>query len=185
MAGGAYQVSLFHSTSFLPDKRAALGQKILNKVPSFLKPYTINFINKPIANLTSFLILHELTAVGPLIGIWYLFHKYQISIPLDLPQWAISKGTRIIDDSMQSFNFDGFSLNEKFQLISEGAYAFVVVKMLMPVRVVLSFALTPVFTRFVIEPIQSVFSKKKKEPESPVVDKPTEVKPKRVEKRRL
>lgn len=150
----------FHPSPTPHDQRAVLGQKILNKVPRFLKPYTINFINQPLKNLTSFLILHELTAIGPLIGLWYLFHKYNILIPLDLPTWAIEKGTKIIDDSLKSFDFNNYSLHDKFQLISEGAYAFVVVKMLMPVRLLVSFGLTPLFTKYVVSPLTGLFTKK-------------------------
>lgn len=183
----------FHLSRPYSDKRAELGLKILNKVPRFLKPYTVNFIRLPIKNLTSFLILHEITAIGPLIGLWYLFHKYDILIPLDLPSWAIEKGTRIIDDSMRSFDFKDYSLHDKFRLISQGAYAFVVVKMLMPVRLVISFGLTPVFTKYIVDPITGLFRKKKGNDHqtldptaSPGFDPSNvEIKTKKVEKRRL
>lgn len=175
-----------HTSPVLFDKRAELGQKILNKVPRFLKPYTVNFIRSPLKNLTSFLILHELSAVGPLVGLWYLFHKYNILIPLDLPSWAIEKGTRIIDDSLKSFDFKDYSLHDKFRLVTEGAYAFVIVKMLLPVRLMFSFALTPMFTRFVVDPLSRLFKRNKPDPiQNTPVDPTPEVKIKQVEKRRL
>lgn len=169
--------NLRHS-AVLGNKRAELGQKILNKVPKFLKPYTINFVTRPVSNLTSFLILHEFTAIGPLIGLWYAFHKYQISIPLDLPQWAIDKGTKVIDESLTNFDFTDFSLNDKFKLIAQGAYAYVIVKALLPLRVIVSFALTPVFTRFIIDPILLIFRGRvsKEKYEKTVIDEKAHVK---------
>lgn len=147
----------FSTSTMAFDKRAILGKRILNSVPKFLKPYTVNFINKPVSNLTSFLILHELSAIVPLIGLWYVFHKYNVTIPLDIPQWALNKGTRIIDDSMALFDFEGWSLNDKFRLVSEGAYAFVVVKFLLPVRLAVSFLMTPLFTRYIVDPITAAW----------------------------
>lgn len=179
--GGYFGVRTFHTTNTLFERRAIMGQKILSKVPKFLVPYTVGFIKRPVANLTSFLILHEISAIVPLIGFWYLFHKYQFSIPLDLPQWAISKGTKIIDDSLQSFNFEGYSLHDKFNLILEGAYAFVLVKMLLPVRLAFSFALTPSFTKYIIEPILRVFKRKP----APEIEKIEKQAVKKVDKPRL
>ncbi|CAH6719235.1 hypothetical protein CLIB1444_02S03928 [[Candida] jaroonii] len=174
----------FHSTTIKYDKRAELGSKILSKVPKFMKPYTINFVNRPVTNLVSFLILHELTAIVPLIGIWYVFYKYDISVPLDLPEWAINKGTKIIDSSLKSWDLTDFTFNDKFNLIMKGAYAYVIVKMLLPVRLMFSFLFTPLFTRFFVDPITGIFGRKKVPP--PVVTQQSQpVKPKKIEKPRL
>lgn len=147
----------FHSSPPTLDKRVEMGSKILNMVPHFLRPYTVNFIKNPVMNLSAFLILHELTALIPLIGLWYLFHKYQFLIPMDLPQWAIDKGTKILDSAMESFDFKGYSIHDKVKLIMEGAYSYVIVKALLPVRVVISFWLTPFFAKWIINPVTKVF----------------------------
>lgn len=154
-------VRVFSTTARQLDRRAVLGQKILGMVPRVFKPYTVDFINKPVLNLTSFLILHELSAIVPLVSLWYVFHKYNVTIPLDIPQWALDKGTRVIDESMALFDFEGWSLNDKFRLISEGAYAFVVVKFMLPVRLGVSFMMTPWFTRWVIDPVTRAWRRRK------------------------
>lgn len=184
IVGGAINRRNFHSTTIKYDKRAEMGAKILSKVPKFMKPYTINFVNRPVTNLVSFLILHELTAIVPLIGIWYVFYKYDISVPLDLPEWAINKGTKIIDSSLKSWDLTDFTFNDKFNLIMKGAYSYVIVKMLLPVRLMFSFLCTPLFTRFFVDPITGIFGRKKVS--TPVVTKqPQPVQPKKIEKPRL
>ena len=63
-------------------------------------------MNAPVSHVVSFLILHELTAIVPLLSLWYLFHQFPDMLPsFDLPTWAIDKGTKIIDDAMNKYDF--------------------------------------------------------------------------------
>lgn len=174
-------------TTDISDIDAAKLQShpILKRVPKFLQKYCIRFIDAPFSHVTAFLILHELTAIVPLVGIWWVLHKYNFSIPLDLPLWAIDKGTKIIDKLLESVDFSKFSLNDKWRIISEGAYAYVIVKFLLPVRVFVSLALMPWFARTFVVPFTSLFSKKKKPQTKLVTTPPAEVKVKPVTKPRL
>ncbi|ODV79798.1 uncharacterized protein CANTADRAFT_49891 [Suhomyces tanzawaensis NRRL Y-17324] len=153
---------------------------ILKRVPKFLRPFALRFIHAPISHVTAFLILHELTAIIPLIGVWYVLHKYHLSIPMDLPSWAIDKGTKVIDSSMARFDFTGWNVNEKFTFMMEGAYAFVIVKFLLPVRLMISLGLMPWFSKWVVVPFTRIFKRKPKAPKVEVKDSV-----KKVEKPRL
>ncbi|PVH71087.1 hypothetical protein DL98DRAFT_577542 [Cadophora sp. DSE1049] len=48
--------------------------KLLSRLPRFLHPYTSGLRNAPVSHITSFLILHEITAIVPLIGLATAFH---------------------------------------------------------------------------------------------------------------
>ncbi|KAH9222487.1 hypothetical protein DL95DRAFT_380800 [Leptodontidium sp. 2 PMI_412] len=48
--------------------------RILTRLPRFLHPYTTALRTAPISHLTSFLILHEITAIVPLVGLATTFH---------------------------------------------------------------------------------------------------------------
>lgn len=153
---------------------------ILDRIPRFLRRYAGRFINAPVSHVSAFLILHELTAIMPLIGIWYFLHHNHDMIPtMDLPSWALEKGTKVIDKSMEKFDFSDYSLHDKAQIIVEGAYAYVVVKALFPVRLGFSLALMPLFAKWVILPITRLFGRKQEVEEKPAV------KLKKVEKPRL
>lgn len=167
------------------DEAKLKNHPILKRVPRFLQKYCIRFIDAPFSHVTAFLILHELTAIVPLVGIWWVLHKYNFSIPLDLPLWAIDKGTKIIDKLLESVDFSKFLLNDKWRIISEGAYAYVIVKFLLPVRVFISLALMPWFAKTFVVPFTSLFSKKKKPALTKSTTTTTEVKPKPVTKPRL
>lgn len=154
--------SIFHRGIHQSLTRLQAQEKnpILKRVPKFLQPYTRGFINAPVSHVTAFIILHEITALIPLIGFWYLFHKHPGLIPLDLPSWAIERGSKIIDSSMAKFDFADYSLHDKFNFIKEGAYAFVVVKFLLPFRVMFSLTLMPWFAKWFIIPFTKMFKKK-------------------------
>ncbi|KAE8441945.1 hypothetical protein EG329_004153 [Mollisiaceae sp. DMI_Dod_QoI] len=45
-----------------------------SRLPKFLHPYTRGLLNAPVSHLIAFLILHEITAIVPLVGLAGLFH---------------------------------------------------------------------------------------------------------------
>lgn len=147
--------------SLLADKYG--NHPILKRIPRLLRPYTTRFIDAPVSHVTAFLILHEITAIIPLVGVWYVLHNYPDLLligSLDLPSWAIEKGTKIIDKTMKDWNFGDISLSEKYRFIREGAYAYVIVKGLFPVRLAVSLLGMPLFAKWFVLPITSIFSRK-------------------------
>lgn len=160
---------------------------ILKRIPKLLRPYTTQFINAPVSHVLAFVILHELTAIVPLVGIWYALHQYHdlfMLASLDLPAWAIEKGTKVIDKALQSWDFGNYSLNDKVKFITEGAYAYVIVKALFPIRIIFSLAGMPLFAKWFVLPITGLFKKKTTPPaQQPDVTKPHASK--KVEKPRL
>lgn len=154
---------------------------ILKRIPKFLRPYTTQFIHAPVSHVTAFLILHELTAIVPLIGIWYALHNYHDALmvsTVDLPTWALEKGTKIIDSAMESWDWGKYSLSDKIKFITEGAYAYVIVKALLPVRLVISILGMPWFAKWFVLPFTRMFGKlferapKKQEPAPKAIQKP-------------
>lgn len=143
---------------------------ILKRVPRFLRPYTTRFIGAPVSHVTAFLILHELTAIVPLVGFWYLFHQYHdvfMSASMDLPAWALEKGTKVIDKAMADWDFGNYSMNDKVKFIMEGAYAYVIVKALFPVRLGFSLLGMPWFAKWFVLPFTNMFSRTRKTPPAP------------------
>ena len=66
-------------TKSKPHEVQSIRQRLLTrihaKVPSFLRPYTAKLVNAPVTHLTSFLILHEITAILPICGLAAVFHS--------------------------------------------------------------------------------------------------------------
>lgn len=139
------------------------NHKILKRIPKFLRPYTTQFIYAPVSHVTAFLILHELTAIVPLIGVWYALHQYHdvfMSSTLDLPTWALEKGTKVIDEVLKEWDFANYSLTDKMKFISEGAYAYVIVKAMFPLRLAVSLLGMPFFAKWFVLPFTRLFGKK-------------------------
>lgn len=147
-----------------PDLDAAYTtHPILKRVPRVLRPYTTRFIGAPLSHVTAFLVLHELTAIVPLVGLWYVFHQHHdvfMAGTMDLPAWAMEKGTKVIDKAMADWDFGNYSVNDKLKFIMEGAYAYVVVKALFPVRLAVSLLGMPWFARWFVVPFTRLFSRK-------------------------
>lgn len=137
-----------------------MHDRILAKFPRFLRPYAMRFATAPFLHVTAFLILHEISAIVPLIGIWYLIHHYGWNPPLDLPLWAIERGLKILDSSMTQFNYESYNIHDKVQFIMEGAYAFVIVKFMLPLRLMFSILFMPWFAKWFILPFSRIFRKK-------------------------
>lgn len=171
------------------DKEGYNKHPILSKVPKVLRPYTTQFIHAPVSHVTAFLILHELTAIVPLVGTWYVLHQYHdlfMTASMDLPAWAIEKGTKIIDKGLQDWDFGDYSFNDKVKFIMEGAYAYVIVKALFPIRLAFSLLGMPWFAKWFVLPFTKMFSRKKplKKVETTTPTIASHV-PKKVEKPRL
>ena len=66
--------------------RERLLQRIHARIPTFLHPYTRKLVYAPAAHLSSFLILHEITAVLPLLGLACFFH-YSNWLPQSISEW--------------------------------------------------------------------------------------------------
>jgi hypothetical protein len=55
--------------------------RIVSRLPRPLRRYTNGLRNAPLSHVVAFLVLHEITAIVPLLGLWGVFH-YTDYIPL-------------------------------------------------------------------------------------------------------
>lgn len=67
-------LSRYQSTTSSHTKRI---DRILSRLPRFLHPWTSSLRSAPGSNVVAFLILHEITAIVPLIGLAGLFHNME------------------------------------------------------------------------------------------------------------
>lgn len=138
----------------------------------------------PISHITSFLILHELTAVIPLIGLFGIFH-YTNTLP---ESWTDGKVVREgVERFARYFEKKGWiSKDERdeavasvktsedgerkevlqtggarrgVRVVTEAAIAYALVKALLPVRIVVSVWATPWFARVFVLPVTRLFKR--------------------------
>lgn len=150
-------------------------QKLNNQLPSFLRGYTNPLIGAPATHITSFFILHELTAVAPLFGLFAIFHySGWTPVPSSTGQdnalneavqrfgkWMTKRGWVGSEDVETAANNaskkDGDSLStaqqKGAQLVLQFATAYVITKALLPLRIVASVWATPWFARVLLGPI--------------------------------
>lgn len=141
-------------------------RRLNGRLPAFLRTYTTPLLSAPVTHVTSFLLLHEITAVIPLLGLVGAFHY---------GGWMPEVGDGAFDEGIQRFGrwlrkkgwvedeergdvnvTDGIQTERKgkgTRLVVEFATAYAVTKALLPVRVIVSVWATPWFARSVLSPV--------------------------------
>ncbi|EEP79033.1 predicted protein [Uncinocarpus reesii 1704] len=160
-----------------PDARGRF-ERFNGRLPPFLRKYTAPLLRAPVMHITSFLILHEITAVVPLFGLVGLFHYggWMPSLGNGEGDSAFDEGVRKfgkwlrkrgwvenemtkaeVIDAVEQEEFLGSSdvnTNQGMRLILEFATAYAVTKALLPMRIMISAWATPWFAKCVLVPLR-------------------------------
>lgn len=163
-----------NSTSSKPAKPSTQDKvnRILSRLPPSMQKYTTRLRNAPLSHIVSFLILHEITAVAPLLALFGLFH-YTDYVPLgymmDNYGGYVRDGVGRFEKYFRRKGWFGFGGEEdtaagqiegkddeavierwentdaKYKVVVEVALAYAIVKVLLPVRILGSLWATPWF----------------------------------------
>ncbi|KAK6523818.1 hypothetical protein TWF281_001786 [Arthrobotrys megalospora] len=134
-----------------PQSRA---DRIISKLPRYLHPYATPLLHHPTSHLTSFLILHELTAIIPLFTFFYIFQLTSWN-PADLlPKEWIENGYTKFKSYIEK---KGLQKWVDGRGVMDLATAWAVVKAAMPLRVVVSVWGAPWFARVAVLPFVRLF----------------------------
>jgi hypothetical protein len=149
-------------------------------VPKFIQPWTRPLLTAPVSHVVAFLVLHELTAIVPLIGLTGLFHYYnglpESTVDGDWVQKKIASFSRMfirnrwtndaeveeLGKTHETEEIDIQALMNKggsVRLVLEAATAWAVVKVLLPARIIASVWATPWFARVAILPVSRLFKR--------------------------
>ncbi|KAK3359353.1 hypothetical protein B0T25DRAFT_95629 [Lasiosphaeria hispida] len=154
-----------------PTTRA---QRILSRLPPSLRKYTDRLRDAPLHHVVAFLILHEITAVLPLFGLFGVFH-YTNLLPISymmehyggyvdegigrFERYFKKKGWIGADEEREALAESSNearqdevlqlweSSNARYKIVVEVALAYAVTKALLPLRIAASVWATPWFAR--------------------------------------
>jgi hypothetical protein len=153
-------------------------ERFNRRLPKFLHKYTNALATAPLTHITSFLILHEITAIVPLLGLAATFH-YTHWLPSWFAEgaWVVAgverfgkyfrrKGWIRGDEAAEAEREVQVEMRKRDHAwnISEGgvrvvvefATAYAITKMLLPLRIVLSVWGTPWFARRTVIPMMGM-----------------------------
>ncbi|KAJ5563005.1 hypothetical protein N7535_002549 [Penicillium sp. DV-2018c] len=156
------------------DSRSRL-RRFNDRLPRFLRTYTTPLLGAPVTHITSFLILHEITAILPLFGLVAAFH-YGAWMPnlasetgeanafdegaARFGRWLKKKGWVNEDDVNIVAEHETTGVKGKetagVRLVLEFATAYAITKALLPVRLAASVWATPWFARAVFTPTANI-----------------------------
>ncbi|AJV98371.1 AAR_G0055340.mRNA.1.CDS.1 [Saccharomyces cerevisiae] len=128
----------------------------LNKNPKFSHYFDRLSEAGTVPTLTSFFILHEVTAILPLFLLWWLLYNLDLSDDFKLPNFL----NGLMDSCHTAMEkFVGKRYQEclnKNKLILSGTVAYVTVKLLYPVRIFISIWGAPYFAKWLLLPFQKL-----------------------------
>ncbi|KAJ5831971.1 hypothetical protein N7474_000282 [Penicillium riverlandense] len=160
------------SPSSPKDSRSRLRQ-LNDRLPRFLRTLTTPLLGAPVTHVTSFLILHEITAVVPLFGLVAAFHYggWMPDLTSDGENNAFEEGTARFGKWLRKKGWvDEADVNAVAEheattdaskrdkdrtgvrLLLEFATAYAITKALLPVRIAASVGATPWFARTILTP---------------------------------
>lgn len=123
--------------------------------PKFMRRYAERINSAPVSHIASFLIVHELTAVVPLFGLWGTFY-YLDYVPVGIPEVIIDEGSKFIRRMAERNDWQMVAHAEKgSRIILQGAAAYFMVKAILPLRLMFSLWAMPWFARRFVVPINS------------------------------
>ncbi|KAJ1961548.1 hypothetical protein GGI12_003188 [Dipsacomyces acuminosporus] len=123
------------------------GSNGANKQRGWRK-YAHAFKDRPASHLTAFAILHEVTAVVPLVGVYYVINYFDLKVPF--PEDALKEGNRYINKVRVYFGWS--KLEDDSPILLHLATSYAIVKAAGPLRIAASVALTPWFARWIMVP---------------------------------
>ncbi|KAJ2849502.1 hypothetical protein GGI22_005523 [Coemansia erecta] len=123
------------------------------ELPRGWRKHLHEFRDRPASHITAFALLHEVTAVVPLVGVYYALDYVEPKIPF--PQAVLEEGNRYINKLRSYVGWE--PLGADSQVLLHLATSYAVVKAAAPLRVAASVALTPWFARWCVVPVAKVF----------------------------
>ncbi|KAK5166463.1 uncharacterized protein LTR77_008006 [Saxophila tyrrhenica] len=136
--------------------------RLESRLPKFLVPWLRPITRAPISHVTAFLLLHELTAIVPVVGLVAFFHCSNWLPPyISEGKWvqeATEKAGKYLRRNgwlkQESKRDKWFGRGEgSVRLLVEIGTAWAITKALLPVRLVLSVWATPWFARWTVLPV--------------------------------
>ncbi|KIV93120.1 hypothetical protein PV10_04359 [Exophiala mesophila] len=169
------------------EKQAATRSnfdRLVARTPRFLRPTLLGLKNAPVSHVTAFFILHELTAIVPLLGLAGAFHYWQwLPSYFAEGQWVVEGAEKfgryfrkkgwitqqdeheVQDKTLegQASSYENLAVSQQSgrnynstRWIVELATAYAAVKVLLPFRLALSVWASPWFARWTIIPVGNV-----------------------------
>lgn len=159
--------SCFKADPEVPSKTAGDGKVVVDvsnhpifkRIPKFLHPYTLGFMNAPVSHVTAFLLVHELTAIVPLFGLWGIFYYCDYTPVTGIPDWLLLKGTHFIDILAERNGWTSLKTEAGANIVLQGAVAYAIVKVLLPFRAFISLASMPWAARWFVVPVTRLFAR--------------------------
>ncbi|OBZ85974.1 hypothetical protein A0J61_05979 [Choanephora cucurbitarum] len=120
------------------------------------KKYAEQFKSKPGSYMTSFAILHELTAIAPFPFIYFVLDSSDLKVPF--PESVVSEGNRFINKARVYYHYEPLEADNRVMINLVTTYC--IVKAMLPLRIAASAAMTPFFAERLIGPIVQLVRKR-------------------------
>ncbi|KAI8647926.1 hypothetical protein BD408DRAFT_408004 [Parasitella parasitica] len=139
-----------------PRRYTNIPEKAQEKALTGYRKYAQQFKSKPGSYMTTFAVLHELTAVAPFPFIYWALDASSVKIPF--PDAVVSEGNRFINKARVYYGYEPLEAENRVMMNLVTTYC--IVKALLPVRIAASVGMTPFFAERFVGPIVAYVRKR-------------------------
>ncbi|CCE62331.1 hypothetical protein TPHA_0C01750 [Tetrapisispora phaffii CBS 4417] len=133
----------------------------LNSHPNFKNYFDRISQTGTVSTVTGFLLLHELSAIVPLFALWWILYHSNIHDTLVLPE-ILHNLMEYCSDVMNRFVGDKYPDLDRKRIIFTGALSYMTVKVLYPIRILLSLWAAPYFGNLLVSPFRKLIKLSRK-----------------------
>ncbi|KAJ2773144.1 hypothetical protein IWQ57_001441 [Coemansia nantahalensis] len=113
------------------------------------------FRDRPASHLTAFAILHEVTAVAPLLAVYWALDRFGLSVAY--PERVLQEGNRYVNKLRHYAGWEPLAPDSP--VLAHLATSYAVVKAAAPLRLAACVALTPAAARWCVVPVARAFER--------------------------
>ncbi|KAL7312496.1 hypothetical protein PS15m_008252 [Mucor circinelloides] len=149
--------AIFTNQRFIVHRHyTTIPDKAQEKALTGYRKYAQQFKSKPGSYMTTFAVLHELTAVAPFPFIYWALDASSVKIPF--PDTVVSEGNRFINKARVYYGYEPLEPENRVMMNLVTTYC--IVKALLPVRIAASVGMTPFFAERFVGPMVAFVRKR-------------------------
>uniref|UniRef100_A0A060TD97 ARAD1D49082p n=1 Tax=Blastobotrys adeninivorans TaxID=409370 RepID=A0A060TD97_BLAAD len=122
--------------------------------PGFVRRYLNAVASAPVSHLISFVSMYTTVYGFTMVSVWAVVHHFGYAPLGGIPNWILVQGLDFVSGLSEWFNWLNIA-SQSARWVSQGAAAYSIAKVLLPVRLFFTLLLTRWFARVVVIPINS------------------------------
>lgn len=151
---GPESINEFNTTASSPKVAPGLDQPGPSAKPGFVRRYMNAVASAPVSHLVSFVSMYTTVYGFTMVSVWAVVHHFGYAPLGGIPNWILVQGLDFVSGLSEWFSWLNVA-SQSARWVSQGAAAYSIAKVLLPVRLFFTLLLTRWFARVAVIPINN------------------------------